>query len=149
MSDNLLRLIPCDPQYVPALSSQKRAEQLLRSYLKAADEVRIRVTEQVEFIDPGANLQRISCPSCGATLTIEQWQEAMDSAFQHHFADLVVAMSCCGREQSLNDLRYDWPAGFARFVLEARNQGGDLDETQLEALQQILGCRLRMIWAHV
>ncbi len=149
LSDDLLRLIPCDPQYVPALSSQEQAEQFLRSYLESSDEVRTRITEQVEFIDPGANLQRVSCPACGAILPIEQWQMAMDSAFRTHFPDLVVVMPCCGTQQSLNDLCYDWPAGFARFVLEARNPGGGLDEAQIEELQQILRCRLRKIWVHL
>ena len=41
-------------------------------------------------------------------------------------------------------------AGFARFVLEARNAGigGALDSACLSALEKILGCPLRQVLAH-
>src|SRR5438093_1118722 len=55
------------------------------------------------------------------------------------------------REATLNDLRYVWPAGFARFVLQARNPGlqgaMDLPAVDRAALEAIVGCRLRTIWA--
>jgi hypothetical protein len=50
---------------------------------------------------------------------------------------------------SLNELRYDWPAGFARVVLEAMNPDvPDLPATALAELAQRLGAHLRVIWAH-
>jgi hypothetical protein len=38
--------------------------------------------------------------------------------------------------------------GFARFVLEARNPEADLNDAQVQALEQKLGCALRKIWTH-
>jgi len=47
-------------------------------------------------------------------------------------------------------LRYVWPAGFARFVLEAMNPNiSDLTAAEQGMLQETLGCRLRRIWVHI
>jgi hypothetical protein len=50
---------------------------------------------------------------------------------------------------SLNDLVYSWPSGFARYTLEAMNPGlGSLPERVHARLESVLGCRVRVIWAH-
>jgi hypothetical protein len=53
----------------------------------------------------------------------EVYGDLIDEAFLHVPARLDASMPCCGGSTSLNALRFDWPAGFARFVLEARNAG--------------------------
>jgi hypothetical protein len=55
MSDNLLRLIPTDEQYVPNDSAQEQARRLLASYVPQAEAVYAEVSDDVRFIDPGAN----------------------------------------------------------------------------------------------
>ena len=72
----------------------------------------------------------------------------MDVAFQNNFADLNVVMPCCDAGLSLNDLKYVTTAGFARFSLEIHNPEGDIQDDQLQKLEEILGSRLRKIWAH-
>ncbi len=73
----------------------------------------------------------------------------MDDAFKVRFTALAVTTPCCGANVSLNDLNYEWPAGFARFVLEAMNPGvGDLATAEIAALAEIVGSPLRRIWAH-
>jgi hypothetical protein len=72
----------------------------------------------------------------------------MDAAHQEGFADLSVELPWCGDVCSLNDLRYEWRAGFARFVLKVESPGRDIDGEQLGALETALGCKLRRIWAH-
>jgi len=73
----------------------------------------------------------------------------MDRASEGRFADLSVVLPCCGVVASLNDLRYEWPAGCARFVLEAMNPGGPaLSAAQVAQLEQLVGCPLRLIRAH-
>jgi hypothetical protein len=47
----------------------------------------------------------------------------MDASYRSAFEDLAVRTPCCHTDTTLNELDYDWPAGFARFVLEARNPG--------------------------
>jgi hypothetical protein len=148
VADDFLRLIPAAPTFMPPLTARQRAEARLRELLSRAEAVRSRATEHVEFVDQGGNVERVSCPECGADLG-NWWPDAMDRAHAHHFADLAVTVPCCGAATSLNDLRYDWPAGFARFVLEALNPGvPDLPDTALAELEQRLGARLRVVRAH-
>ena len=51
---------------------------------------------------------------------------------------------------NLNALRYIWPAGFARFSLCAMNPniGGVLAAKDVSALEDVLGCKLRQVYAH-
>ena len=39
----------------------------------------------------------------------------MDKAFESNFELLTSVAPCCGNEVSLNELRYGWPSGFAKF----------------------------------
>lgn len=72
----------------------------------------------------------------------------MDKAQASSFNHLAVMTPCCGASSSLDDLKYELPAGFARFVLEAQDPKADLDDQQMQALAQIIGVGLRKIWAH-
>jgi len=148
MSDNILKLIPIDPLFVPDEQAQQAALDLFSSWLPMADAVSGTASDEVNFVDQGANWERVACPACGQALDEAIWQAMMDAGFPTHFADLTVTMPCCGAIGSLNDLQYEWPAGFARYVLEALNPAADLDENQLHQLEQIIGCRIRKIWAH-
>jgi hypothetical protein len=148
MSDDFLRLIPTDPQCTAGDRQLREASALLASFLPQAQEVTFEIKEQVSFIDPGQNLERIFCPRCGHQVDMGWWADQMDAAYETGFSDLSVKMPCCGATVSLNDLQYDWPAGFARFVLEARNPREHLNQEKLESLEAILGCKLRRILAH-
>ena len=60
--------------------------------------------------------------------------ESMESANRSGFRQLAVIRPCCGRSCSLNDSIYDWPMGFARYILEAEDPGiSVLDDRQLRA----------------
>jgi hypothetical protein len=147
MSDSILKLIPADPYFVPEYAARLEALDLLSARLPAADVVSGAATDEVNFVDPGANLVRVVCPACGTELDMEQWQQFMDAAYATQFADLIVTMPCCGATGSLHDLHYEAPAGFARFELEVLNPNGDLKDDECYQLEHILGCRLRKIWA--
>ena len=72
----------------------------------------------------------------------------MDKAYEKtRFADLTITLPCCGNVSSLNDVLYEWPTGFARFQLKARNPGKGVEEATVHDLEEILGCPLRKIWA--
>lgn len=149
MSDNSLRLIPADPAYVPESGAADQARKLLVTFVPEASQVTIDVRDEVSFIDQGANFESVGCPSCGAPLDLEWWQGALEKAMETQCRDLAVSPSCCGKQTSLNDLRYVKPAGFARFSLEAMNpnRSEDLDPQQVGQLESLLGCKLRQIWA--
>jgi hypothetical protein len=145
--DNILKLIPADPFFMPSENAQQAALDLLTAWLPTADVVNGTASDEVNFVDPGINLTQIFCPACGSELDMNVWQGFTDAAYANQFADLSVTMPCCGAVGSLNDLQYDWPAGFARYVLESLNPNADLDDAQVNELAQILGCPLRKIWA--
>ena len=159
MSTSVILLIPTDPEFVPATLSQEQATALLASLLQdATGVVTARVTEYVEFIAQGENFERIVCPSCSTELAIPWWHEAMSKAYERRFTDLSVNTPCCHTATSLNDLQYEWPAGFARFVLElyepfVRDPEGkyrtlELSAETLEKLGEMFGCPVRVIRAH-
>jgi len=149
MSDNWLRYVPTDPQFQPSASAAKVAEALLLSFLPQAEKVRSEFTENVGFIDPGANWAGVLCPLCGADAE-SWWGNAMSTSAETDFTNLAVRAPCCHTTASLNELRYVWPAAFGRYVLEAMNpnvQG--LSEQQSELLSSALGCSVREIPVHI
>lgn len=149
MSDNVLRLIPVDPNFVPDSGAADRARKLLAAFVPGAAQVTIDARDDVSFIDQGANFESVSCCSCGSPIDLEWWQGALEKAMEGRCRDLAVTPPCCSKQASLNDLRYVKPAGFARFTLEAMNpnRSEDLDPKQVQQLESLLGCTLRQIWA--
>ena len=132
MSDDVLRLIPEDPAYVPGPDAVERAITLLEGFAPGAEDVTAVVSEEIRFVDQGENFERVLCPSCGERVD-DWWQQEMQRAWETLFEDLSVTTACCGSRLSLNNLTYEWPAGFARFVLEAHNPslGGWLRQDQI------------------
>jgi hypothetical protein len=49
---------------------------------------------------------------------------------------------------SLENIKYQWPFGFAQFSIEIRNPLKDIADSELKQLETVLGCSLRIIWAH-
>jgi len=150
MSDNWLILIPTAPQYVPAKEAQERAVALFKKIAPEADEIGVELSEHPRLIDCGANLERISCPSCRQELGFGWWRDWMDQEANLSFPLKPVALPCCGIVRSLADLHYDWPQGFARFSIEAMNPNiQDLPEGAEREFEAIIGCGLRKIWQHL
>lgn len=147
MSDDYLRIIPLEPGHVPAPRAQKEAIALVKKLLPRAAEVRAILQDEVFFVDQGENLEEIRCPRCRATLAPEWWMTEMDRAGGADFSDLAVVVPCCGATTSLHDLDYDWPAGFARFVIQVREPGlaGWLDDAKVARLEKALGAKVRQI----
>ncbi len=149
VSDSSLRLIAIDPKYIPTTAAAELARQTLARLVPGAEEVTATITDDVQFVDQGANFERVLCPKCGIALTEEWWQARMDEAATTRFAALEVVTPCCSTQTSLNDLTYEWPAGFARFVLEAMNpKVREVPQEDIEQISAILDAPLRTIWAH-
>lgn len=110
---------------------------------------RVLLKEDVVFIDNGANLERITCPCCGADVDLDWWSDAMDRAHSNRFRDLDVETPCCHRETELSALKYDWPVGFARFCIDIRSPGHDIDPAHTQRVGQALGCGVHRIWQHL
>jgi hypothetical protein len=149
MSDNYLRFIPVEPTYAPTATAAEEARLLLATLVPDADEVTATISDEIEFVDQGANFERVSCPRCGTKLEDDWWGDAVEVASAGNFTRLEVTVPCCDSTLSLNDLDYDWPAGFAKFVLEAMNPNvRDLEEGDIHRPMAVLGTPLRRIWAH-
>jgi len=150
MSDNWLMFIPADPNALPTRAGADKAVELLKRFAPdAGDDVRATFCDQVEFHHGGSNWSGVKCPRCDEDVE-EWWVHATDNAHRSAFADLRVTAPCCGHPTSLNDLNYVWPAGFARFVLEAKNP--NIRQTTAEQdreLSDALGLELRKIWRHL
>jgi hypothetical protein len=149
MSDNLLRYVPKDPLYVPTQEQSQLAEKLLASYFPKSDEIRSKREEHVVFVDPGSNWSGVHCSACGADAEA-WWGEAMASASEANFSNLELIAPCCGKQVSLNELRYVWPAAFGRYTLEARNPNErGLSLEQAKSLASALGCETHEIPIHL
>jgi hypothetical protein len=148
VSDNYLRIIPDDPEFVPSLDCERRAVRELSALVPHA-EIEAQRSDRVQFVDQGGNFERVLCPHCGAEITTTDWQAAMDQAWLGSFADLNFQTSCCRRSANLNDLVYERPAGFARFTLEVSGNGlCFLPEEKVGTISEALGCRVRQVMAH-
>jgi hypothetical protein len=146
VSDNFLILIPTDPQWAPDVASGSRALAVLQALAPRAHEYKEERLEAVIFVDQGSNFEEVRCLNCGAQLDMEWFTEQMN---RPTFDDLAIVMPCCGKPSSLNHLDFRWPAGFARFLIEARNPGRRaLTEDEERRVEEALGHPVRQIWAH-
>jgi hypothetical protein len=87
-----------------------------------ADEIDVDVYEHVTLIDCGENLERITCPQCGAPIFIEWWSDWMDElaagGWEQADVDAPTRSPCCGGAVTVRSLDYEWPMGFARFTVD-------------------------------
>lgn len=151
MSENFLRLLPTDPTFVPSAAAASAALRALRLIAPRSHEIDVVEEPEVVFLDAGGNFSAVRCPACQAELVIiPWWQDEMSRAYETKFEDLSVVPPCCGSPTTLNDLDYDWPQGFARWWLEARNPDrGKLQPHELGELAAAVGHPLREVWTHL
>lgn len=147
MSSTVLKIIPSNPSYVPDRTKQDNAKYFLTQFYKI-EKIEFSVTNTIEFIDQGENFESVSCNLCGRNIQIEGWQNEIDKAYTQQFTDLTFITPCCHKKTSLNDLIYKSAAGFAKFEMTIPDAQNELHEKELKELQDILGIKLRIIWAH-
>ena len=146
MSDTILRIIPTDPFYTCNENIQRDVFSFL-SKLYLQQQIKLLSTDYVEFVDQGQNFENVSCHLCEQLMDIEYWQNLMDHAFKTEFRHLNFTTACCNSKASLNDLNYNWPAGFARFLINITNAKTDLGVNEISELKALLKCDVRIIWA--
>jgi len=152
MSVCYTRIIPEDPRFVPTPEGEESALSLLRAFLPK-DEVTAKRLEGVQFIDQGENFERVLCPHCQTEISSADWGAWVDRAYSTGFADLTGRTPCCDRPSDLNSLTYEWPAGFASFMLQAEDPhvgefvGGFLPDDVCAAVAKAIGCPVRQICA--
>ncbi len=146
MSDHFLVVIPADPE-----TRLPRTAESLRTALAdltGTSESRIKDYGKLQFIDAGENHERIACPRCDHTFTTPEWHAWMDADWhgEEGFHLHQHETPCCGASMTVNDLVYEWPQGFARWFVSARNPGrGPLTKRELTGLEEVAGLKLRAI----
>jgi hypothetical protein len=147
MSEHWIILIPEDPRFVPDTAKQIRARERLAEIAPTVAAVESKVYEKITFFDSGENAGGVRCPSCAAKIPHAWWRERMSEDYRSRFRLGVYPMPCCGARHTLHELRYEWPQGFGRFALTARNSDiGKLPERDRQELEAILDAPLRLIY---
>jgi hypothetical protein len=154
MSDDVLSIIPTDPSWQPDQDAADRAAALAADLAPGSldMDVEIDVTwhETLTVVDCGSNLEKITCPLCGAAIDTEWWAELLEAHCDDGFATLAIEVPCCGGRTSLDALDYDWPCGFARFEIAIWNpERAWFGDHELAALADALGHPVRQVRAHI
>lgn len=146
MSDHFLVVIPADPKALLPETAPALRDAL--ASLAGTKEVRIKDYGKLQFIDCGENFERILCPACRTEISVEQWHIWMDEDWhgEDGFHLHRHKTPCCRRETNLNDLVYEWPQGFARWFVSARNTGrAALTASEVSRLSEVAGIQLKTI----
>lgn len=168
LSDEQLILIPTNPTYVPSEDQLNKALSELASAWPDAkfrlvhvrkelwewDEppsvlVQAVTRDKVDFVHGFENFMAVYCPKCGQEIDMDTWGQATSRAREKDYADLAYETPCCKFRTTLNELRYDWPAGFARFSLTMMNTNRDVNEEAVSRIGIALGCAVRKVQAHI
>ncbi len=161
MSDTYLKIIPVDLMLIPEQSTYKDAIELLEKYTPDGEGAEIEVYENVQFIDQGENIEEIICPSCQSILKIASnneeetdcekvYEQISLQSENETLENSVINMPCCSNDVKTVSLKFKWPAGFSKFELSVMNPdiSEPLEENKLQALEKVLKCELKQIWAH-
>ena len=146
MSDSIYKIIPTDP-YIKVPHDKLNAAKAYIEETIVSDSVDLVFVDSPKFIDCGGELEVITCPRCGKTISFDWWQDAMSNAYEENFDKLDIILPCCGEASSLNDLRYDFKCGFACCGINVMNPKKAIDDTLIEAIQKILDCEISIIFA--
>jgi hypothetical protein len=149
MSDNFIRLVPDDPNFVPNAAQQLRAKAWFAEIAPGAA-VEATVCDTIQFFDCGANCERIRCPACKKEVAVDWWQDHMEEDFVQGFRLSMYVLPCCAAKCNLNQLVYEGSQAFGRFVLDAMNPDiGILTDERKKELEDLLGTKLRVIYRHI
>lgn len=144
-----LSVIPADHNHVPTQEARKAALAAFEKMLPKAESVDAVLYGEIRFVDSGMLFETVSCPLCGSELDHIWWGDAMSTAERTAFKNLSVRLPCCDGAGRLDNLNYKMPAGFARFLLQAREPGPSryLTVDKLQTLESILDTPLQQIWS--
>lgn len=148
MSDYYVKIIPTSPQHTIFGCAVNDAVEIVKSSVNF-DSVISNIYESPQFIDCGDGLETIKCPICGAELSFDWWGEAMNDAADTAFEDLAIMLPCCSNNSSLNDLKYHYPCGFARWDVSVLNPTTELSQECIKKIEEILNTSIRIIHSHI
>lgn len=146
MADFITKIIPVKYDFIAEEEKLKAAVTYLNEIVPDCP-IEVELFETTQFVDCGGELEEIKCPGCGEVISFDWWGEVMEIAAKKQFADLSVKVPCCGCCSSLNDLEYHLPCGYARMEITIMNSKVKLGENELAKIGELLGEKVRMIFA--
>ncbi|WP_210583491.1 AMP-binding protein [Streptomyces sp. GESEQ-35] len=159
MSDNYLTVSPTDPYWRPGKDAADRAVALLSGMLPDDDARRgleAKWHDSVEMVLCGANLEKISCPRCGAECSPGWWGEAVSERCNEGFSTLMVTVLCCAAARTREDTpaRLPLPDDTAYVIYTSCSAGSPkgcmVGHSQVPALMDaavpLLGTGPRDVW---
>ncbi|HET7487371.1 MAG TPA: hypothetical protein VFJ85_05535 [Acidimicrobiales bacterium] len=154
MSDSYIRLIPTDPVWQPDAAGAAAAVAYVgRLFAEPGDSVEaVEATfyEKVTLVDAGENTTDLSCGRCGKAIGLD-WYTDLAEETGGTLGHLDVQVPCCNAVVPLPSVHFDWPVGFARFEVSARNATRakyELDADELMELAGVLGHPVAQVLAH-
>jgi len=158
MSEEVLKLIPEDKSYIPDEGQAEKARVLLEDFFPDGEQAEIQFSEHLMFIDGGENTVKVGCSICATEsdlndeVNTEWWckLDAQTSPEDANIEAIEVAMPCCNKSTSIQNIDYFGSVGFAKFELCIWNPYADdgISDQQIKQLETLLGCKLKQVWAH-
>jgi hypothetical protein len=151
MSDDYFVLVPRDPRLAASSEVQQRVLSVLRRIAPDADDIACEVSKEVRFHDAGSNFETVHCPHCAQEIGLDWWQDRMDDdADGDGFRLDRYLPPCCGKQVTLNELRYDSPQAFAQTSWTAQNANiGELSPAAIHQLESAAGTALAVVYQHI
>lgn len=148
MSSYTLKLVPKDIDFHIHHDIEEILIKEIKPILQAED-VAVRMSRLLEFVDCGTNLTSIRCPICGKEISMEWWASAMKTSYEvSHFAKRLALLPCCQESADLNDLLYDFPCAFSFFEIRFINPSILMDKEVQNWIETLCGTSLKLIHAH-
>lgn len=147
-SGHYLKLIPMNPNYTPSESLQKDLIILLAKKYPE-NEIESHLSKRIEFIDPGVNFEKVFCNICEKEIDMDIWSDFMSEWYKKENASMKFTTPCCNTISNLNDLNYDSPSGYSKFVLVINNAEyyPVVVESVKKSIEGKTGEKFREIWA--
>jgi hypothetical protein len=147
LSDEILSVIPADPQWQPSQDGADRAVRALNALTPEDDGTKATWHDATVFVDCGSLFYEVACPRCDSVLDRTWLRDRLSELSET--GSFTVIVPCCGAELTLNDLVYREPCGFARFDISVWNPGRSwLSDSELSTVGEALGHPVRQIRAH-
>ena len=144
MSDHVVQLMIKDPYMT--VSQAKRTQILFDlQNIVNADRIEVHQSDNPVFVDCGGDLSEIICPHCGSEIPITWWSDEMTRLYEHRFKELISVVPCCKTKQSLSDLSYHAPCGFACCYFSIWNPSCELDDEDKATIGKIFGCSIQIV----